>query len=70
VYTEHLIWNVEGFTHGTDWVATKYVGNFGGEIFWTVATWKIVEVETYIRMYLRDVSSQYGWWMEIFLSIC
>jgi hypothetical protein len=47
-----------GLTHGMDGVGTKCGQNFGGEIFWTVATWKIVEdVGGCIRMYLRDVSS-------------
>jgi hypothetical protein len=57
---------MKGLAHDADGVATKCIENFCGGIFWTVATWKTVgEVGSYIRMYLRDVSSQYGWWMEI-----
>lgn len=42
------------------WGAAKGIQNFGGEIFWTAGTWKTVEeVGGYIRMCLRNVSSQY-----------
>lgn len=50
-----------GFDTWHGWGATKCIQNFGGKIFWTVGTWKTVEeVGGYMRMYLRDVSSQYG----------